>query len=938
MTVPSGLAYSKVQSILAAYSITQYFNADVSSYSGTGLTLSVTGVSGSGISLQPWDVNLAGSVGQAGPQGSQGVQGITGATGVTGSTPTQYVVSVNGLTGILGLSAGTGISFATAGNTLTITSTAVSGVSTVNGLSGTVILPYVGIVQAKTGLTALNAIDLNGVQSIQLSNAGVLSLAATSPIQVSASTGSITISSNGTRRVDAGAGITVSNGGVGICSVTNTGVLSFNGQTGTVQGVSTFNGQTGTVQGVSTFNGQTGTVQGVSTFNGQTGTVQGVSTVNGSTGTVYAVSLINGLSGTVGLSGGTNITITPSGNTLIISSVPLTGITGVLSYNGQTGNVQGVCGAVAGSGISVSGITGSVTISNTGVTGISAGAFISISGTTGNVVITNTGIRSISQGSGIIVNTSNPNDTQIGNSGVLSVGGFTGYVGLSGSSSVTITQSGNTFVFTSSGSGISTGVANTFTQLQSFTRGISSFGATFSSDITVNNARIGMIKSGAPVDENNIVFGYQSLTSVIPSVSFGRSNVAIGNRSLTNITTGIYNTTIGSWVMPDATTADGTVAIGTQSLFNLVTGTSNIAIGNAPLFFLTSGSNVIGIGAGAGQQTSVGGFLTGATNSIFLGNSTRSLGTTSQQEIVIGSGATGNGSFTTVIGNRNTTSTTIYGQLILPSGLSGSIPNSVSTINGLSGNIILAEGSGISIVPSGNTLTITSTATSSASGVSSFNGQTGDVQGVSTFNGQTGTVQGVSTFNGQTGTVQGVSTIRGLTGTIGLSAGTGISLSVSGNTITIISTVSGSCGSGGGSTYIPDLRPLGNTADIITMRSGGWTVAPINTIATPLLIKGGTALPGSMYNIKLQGDGSSTQSVNLGNGTWFYTYMIQRPGVIFSTSADPAVIIDQVTNIVSSNSNIIISQGLNTEDILGYAIKLSGNTSGIVSGGGLGPA
>ena len=73
--------------------------------------------------------------------------------------------------------------------------------------------------------------------------------------------------------------------------------------------------------------------------------------------------------------------------------------TGVLSFNGLTGAVQGVSAAVGGTGISVSGATGSVTITNTGV---------------------------------------------------LSFNGSTGAVGISAGSNVTIIQTGNTYTISSS--------------------------------------------------------------------------------------------------------------------------------------------------------------------------------------------------------------------------------------------------------------------------------------------------------------------------------------------------------------------------------------------------------------------------------------------------------------------------------------------------------
>lgn len=68
----------------------------------------------------------------------------------------------------------------------------------------------------------------------------------------------------------------------------------------------------------------------VSSFNGLTGAVTGVSSWNGSTGAVTFTNY-------------------------------------VASFNGLTGAVQGVSAAVAGTGIAVSGATGSVTITNTGV-------------------------------------------------------------------------------------------------------------------------------------------------------------------------------------------------------------------------------------------------------------------------------------------------------------------------------------------------------------------------------------------------------------------------------------------------------------------------------------------------------------------------------------------------------------------------------------------
>jgi hypothetical protein len=101
----------------------------------------------------------------------------------------------------------------------------------------------------------------------------------------------------------------------------------------------------------------------------------------------------------------------------------------------------------------------------------------------------------------------------------------------------------------------------------------------------------------------------------------------------------------------------------------------------------------------------------------------------------------------------------------------------VSSLNGTTGSITLAAGSNVGITTSGTTITISSTSSGGISGPY-----------VISFNGLTGSVQGVSSFNGLTGSVQGVSSIRGLTGTVGLTNGSGISLSVSGNTLTVSNT------------------------------------------------------------------------------------------------------------------------------------------------------
>ena len=118
----------------------------------------------------------------------------------------------------------------------------------------------------------------------------------------------------------------------------------------------------------------------------------------------------------------------------------------------------------------------------------------------------------------------------------------------------------------------------------------------------------------------------------------------------------------------------------------------------------------------------------------------------------------------------------------------GGLTQYVSKLNGLSGSINIAAGTSISVTPTGNTLTIAYTGTGGGgnTGATGATGATGP-QGNTGATGATGSTPTnyVASFNGLTGAVTGVNSIRGLTGTIGITNGSGITLSVSGQTLTI---------------------------------------------------------------------------------------------------------------------------------------------------------
>jgi len=143
------------------------------------------------------------------------------------------VLSLQGDTGSLSLGAGTGIGISglTISNTGIISASAGSGIS----VSGTnpLTITNTGIISASAG----NGISVSGTNPLTITNTGVLSLQGdTGALSLSAGTGigisGLTISNTGIISASAGNGISVS--GTNPLTITNTGVLSLQGDTGTL--------------------------------------------------------------------------------------------------------------------------------------------------------------------------------------------------------------------------------------------------------------------------------------------------------------------------------------------------------------------------------------------------------------------------------------------------------------------------------------------------------------------------------------------------------------------------------------------------------------------------------------------------------------------------------------------------------------------------------
>jgi len=138
----------------------------------------------------------------------------------------------------------------------------------------------------------------------------------------------------------------------------------------------------------------------------------------------------------------------------------------------------------------------------------------------------------------------------------------------------------------------------------------------------------------------------------------GARNFGLGNSTLSSLTTGQWNYMWGYEAGKLLTTGSGNVGNGEQVFGSLTTGSNSVAIGfqaflNAQT---TSSSIAIGVGAGSNYNSGAGDIaLTAATQSIFLGGSTKASANSNSNEIVIGHGMIGKGSNTITIGNTSAT-------------------------------------------------------------------------------------------------------------------------------------------------------------------------------------------------------------------------------------------------------------------------------------------
>lgn len=272
--------------------------------------------------------------------------------------------------------------------------------------------------------------------------------------------------------------------------------------------------------------------------------------------------------------------------------------------------------------------------------------------------------------------------------------------------------------------GVTTGSANTFGPLQSFTNGISAAGATFAGNLNFKN-----------IADQNIIISKAANGILIADESTG-SNAFIGmdNSSGTKIDNVILPIRIGD----TNESYNGTIITvdDASSVMSLTSALGSVSLYGGGDINLSSLGGAINLGS-----ASSGVVLSGGTILYFndVSEPPNYIAVKPPNSI------SGNITFT-LPGTLGVT-----GQVLTATDNNGILgwSSKVTTINGLSGGVTLAAGSGINLSVSGQTMTFSNT------GVLSFNGLTGAVTGVTT--GTSNTFTALQTFN------SGISAAGGVT-------------------------------------------------------------------------------------------------------------------------------------------------------------------------------
>jgi hypothetical protein len=153
---------------------------------------------------------------------------------------------------------------------------------------------------------------------------------------------------------------------------------------------------------------------------------------------------------------------------------------------------------------------------------------------------------------------------------------------------------------------------------------------------------------------SNTAVGGQALDNL----TTGSQNVAIGVNALDTLTTASQNSGVGYQVFEKQTTAQYNCGLGFQAGAQLTSASNSNLLGWRAGYGITSGANNTCIGTEAGNYSTT--ITTGAQN-VCLGNYTRPSASTGTYQIVIGYDVTGSGNDTLTFGKQSTDTTCSMG-------------------------------------------------------------------------------------------------------------------------------------------------------------------------------------------------------------------------------------------------------------------------------------
>lgn len=200
----------------------------------------------------------------------------------------------------------------------------------------------------------------------------------------------------------------------------------------------------------------------------------------------------------------------------------------------------------------------------------------------------------------------------------------------------------------------------------------------------------------------NNTSGYQNTAigkaSLISNLT-GYDNTAIGYNSLVANTTGNQNTADGVSALYSNTTGISNAAIGVASLLSNTTGSYNTVCGSRSLYSNITGYNNTALGYNSGSFLADGTTVrTTGNNGLYLGLNSKASANGTDNEIVIGSSAIGNGSNTITLGNDSIIKTILKGRLKLKTVPSVYADNSSAITGGLSAGEIYRTSIGVLMI------------------------------------------------------------------------------------------------------------------------------------------------------------------------------------------------------------------------------------------------